>query len=186
MRTCQHLNQVCRILLTILCRYMDNIDDEEREQVSDSEKTFLRKCWDFFEEPDSSKGAKFWAVLDVLAITLAVALFIAETIPDIKLAIESKEANAQKTAFFVIETVCILFFTIELIARYICCPNKCLFLKTTMNWIDLVTVLPYYIQFIAENKGGEALVVLRVLRVIRVLKLARHSKGGIRNSFFYS
>ncbi|KAL5270155.1 hypothetical protein ACHWQZ_G001029 [Mnemiopsis leidyi] len=160
-------------------RYMDNIDGEERDQLSDSDKTFLRKCWDFFEEPDSSKGAKFWAVLDVLAITLAVALFIAETMPDIKKAIESTTDNAQKTAFFVIETVCILFFTIELIARFICCPNKCLFLKTTMNWIDLVTVLPYYIQFIAENKGGDFLVVLRVLRVIRVLKLARHSKGII-------
>ena len=158
---------------------MDNIDGEDKDAISDSDKTFLLKCWDFFEEPDSSKGARVWAVLDVLAITLAVALFIVETIPNIKAAIDSKEPNSKKTAFFVIETVCIMFFTIELIARFICCPDKIQFLKTAMNWIDLITVLPYYIQFHAENKGGEALVVLRVLRVIRVLKLARHSKGNV-------
>ncbi|XP_063685831.1 potassium voltage-gated channel subfamily A member 1-like isoform X2 [Bolinopsis microptera] len=159
-------------------KYVENMDDEDKDSISDADKTFLRKCWDFFEEPDSSKAARVWAILDVLAITLAVALFIVETMPEIKKAIDSKEPNSQKTTFKIIETVCIMFFTIELIARFICCPDKFLFIKTAMNWIDLVTVLPFFIQFMtAENKGGEALVVLRVLRVIRVLKLARHSKG---------
>ena len=141
--------------------------------------TFQRKCWEFFEVPTSSKGAQVWAVLDVMAITLAVALFIVETMPDIKKDIEAEGTNFRKTLFFVIETICIIFFTIELFARLISCPDKVAFLKTAMNWIDFVTILPYYIQFAAENDEGQALVVLRVLRVIRVLKLARHSKGII-------
>ena len=155
------------------------MDDDDHSSISESDKDFLHKCWDFFEEPDSSKAARVWAVLDVLAITLAVALFIVETIPAIKKDIESETANWRQLTFFIIETVCIIFFTIELIARFISCPNKLVFLKTAMNWIDFVTIMPYYIQFMAENDEGQALVVLRVLRVIRVLKLARHSKGII-------
>ena len=33
--------------------------------------------------------------------------------------------------------------------RFITCPNKFTFLKTAMNWIDFVTILPYYIEFTA-------------------------------------
>ena len=139
--------------------------------------TFQDKSWQFFEVPTSSKGARVWAILDVIAITVAVALFIVETIPEIKKDIESEIPNLRKLTFFVIETICIIFFTIELFARLISCPDKKAFMKTAMNWIDFITILPYYIQFAAENDEGQALVVLRVLRVIRVLKLARHSKG---------
>eukprot|EP00116_Pleurobrachia_bachei_P000523 sb/3460785/ len=159
--------------------FVDNVDDDEKKVTETTKKSALQRVWDFFEEPDSSKAARVWAVLDVVAITIAVAMFIVETIPVIKADIESKTTNSRQVTFFIIETSCIIFFTIELIARFISCPEKVLFLRTAMNWIDFVTIIPYYIQLSAENESAQALVVLRVLRVIRVLKLARHSKGII-------
>ena len=95
-----------------------------------------------------TQAARVWAVLDVFAITLAVAMFIVETIPEIKRDIESDEPNLRKTTFFIIETGCIIFFTIELLARFVSCPRKFVFLRTAMNWIDFVTILPYYIQVV--------------------------------------
>lgn len=157
-----------------------SIDDSMDDKPEDlGPVTILNRFWAFFEDPQSSFPARIWAVANVLAITIAVAIFIIETIPSIKHDIESPEPNWKKLTFFITETVCIVFFTFELVARFITCPNKFTFLKTAMNWIDFVTILPYYIEFTAENDQGQALVVLRVLRVIRVLKLARHSKGII-------
>ena len=116
-----------------------------------TKKSALQRVWDFFEEPDSSKAARVWAVLDVVAITIAVAMFIVETMPAIKADIESKTTNPRQVTFFIIETSCIIFFTIELIARFISCPDKVLFLRTAMNWIDFVTIIPYYIQLSGKH-----------------------------------
>ncbi|QQP50343.1 Potassium voltagegated channel protein Shablike, partial [Caligus rogercresseyi] len=59
------------------------------------------------------------------------------------------------------------------------------FLKSFLNFIDLLAIIPFYISLIlVEFKGGEsfedvkrALHVLRAMRIIRVVKLAHHSVG---------
>ena len=30
--------------------------------------------------------------------------------------------------------------------RLVCCPDKLVFMRTLMNWVDLVTIIPYFIQ----------------------------------------
>ncbi|XP_039253930.2 potassium voltage-gated channel subfamily A member 1-like [Styela clava] len=91
--------------------------------------------------------------------------------------------------FFIIETFCVICFTIELIVRFVVTPNKISFMKSPLNIIDIAAILPYFIQLgvdihtgSSESNSSEdslnSLVVLRILRLVRILrvfKLSRYS-----------
>ncbi|VDN13965.1 unnamed protein product, partial [Dibothriocephalus latus] len=78
-----------------------------------------------------------------------------------------------------LELVCIAWFTIEYVVRFAVAPYKCAFLKSPMNTIDVIAILPYYISKALDSLTAISKVVqvFRLLRVLRVLKLARHSIG---------
>ncbi|CAF0756161.1 unnamed protein product [Rotaria sordida] len=88
---------------------------------------------------------------------------------------------------FIIEALCISWFTIEYVIRVYATPNKCKFFKGVLNTIDLIAIVPFYISIILEtlDTGNlknlksvrKAVQVFRVLRIMRILKLARHSTG---------
>uniref|UniRef100_A0A914DWW3 Ion transport domain-containing protein n=1 Tax=Acrobeloides nanus TaxID=290746 RepID=A0A914DWW3_9BILA len=81
-----------------------------------------------------------------------------------------------------------LWFTFEYLARFIATPIKCSFVKQPLNIIDLLTIIPFFVEecmpffgFGVElrNLRG-AMVVIRVMRlarVARIFKLARYSIG---------
>ncbi|XP_075050429.1 voltage-gated potassium channel regulatory subunit KCNG2-like [Mixophyes fleayi] len=93
---------------------------------------------------------------------------------------------------FVLETVCVAWFSLEFILRFIQAESKCVFLRTPLNIIDMMAILPYYITLIVDSlstektggtgnnyleKVGLVLRVLRALRILYVMRLARHSLG---------
>ena len=47
--------------------------------------------------------------------------------------------------FFLIETTCTAWFTIEAIVRFIACPSKLAFWRDFKNIVDVAAVLPYYV-----------------------------------------
>ncbi|XP_054856805.1 potassium voltage-gated channel subfamily A member 6-like [Eublepharis macularius] len=100
--------------------------------------------------------------------------------------------------FFLIETLCIIWFSFELLVRFFACPSKPEFSRNIMNIIDIVAIIPYFITLGTElaqeqqkkeqpgstGNGGQqqamSLAILRVIRLVRVFrifKLSRHSKG---------
>jgi len=127
------------------------------------------------DHPDSGICAKIWMVLDVVFIVISMTLFIAETDPKIEEIL--KEDIRVKRAFFYLDTVCIIFFTIDLLLRLIVAPDKKKFFKRTLNWLDFAAILPFYIEIpLKDSTGITALRVLRLFRVLRILKVIRHSK----------
>ena len=48
-------------------------------------------------------------------------------------------------AFFIIETGCIVWFSSELLIRFLACPVKLAFFKNAMNFIDVIAIMPYFI-----------------------------------------
>jgi hypothetical protein len=138
-------------------------------------------------------------------IIVSIATFIIETLPSIRnepsISLENNVNNTNQFSslptgsdtrffwiFFIIETVCVTWFSFEFICRFVVAPSKFAFIKNGPNIIDVVSIIPYFIQLIGliyqkkdSNVSGfsSTLTVLRIVRLVRVFrifKLSRHFK----------
>ncbi|XP_020390878.1 potassium voltage-gated channel subfamily A member 1 isoform X1 [Rhincodon typus] len=173
------------------------IREEERPLP---ENEYQRQVWLLFEHPESSGPARGIAIVSVMVILISIVIFCLETLPQLKddrkrtmqvgnTTIPYK-SNILNDPFFIVETLCIIWFSFELLVRFFACPSKTEFFKNIMNFIDIVAIIPYFITLGTElaeeeerNVSGEqatSLAILRVIRLVRVFrifKLSRHSKG---------
>ena len=84
-----------------------------------------------------------------------------------------------------IDSSCVVFFTIEFGIRLITSPNKMRFFKCGMNWVDFLALIPFYANLFLQQlddieilaKAGKTVRLLRLLRIIRIFKLIRHFAG---------
>ncbi|XP_016309830.1 potassium voltage-gated channel subfamily C member 1-like [Sinocyclocheilus anshuiensis] len=83
-----------------------------------------------------------------------------------------------------IEGVCVVWFTFEFLMRVTFCPDKKKFIKNTLNIIDFVAILPFYLEVglsgLSSSEAKDVLGFLRVVRFVRILrifKLTRHFVG---------
>lgn len=179
------------------------VKEEERPLPS---KKWQQQIWMLFEYPESSGGARIIAIISVMVIVLSILIFCLETLPEFRLEKERREQStiaahpsiANETIvippgftpfqdpFFIVETVCICWFSFELIMRFISAPNKVHFFKDIMNIIDFLAIMPYFVTVgteLAKDKTTQPSVslalirVIRLVRVFRIFKLSRHSKG---------
>lgn len=175
------------------------------------ENMYLAKIWALFEYPETSKLAFAIGIVSVIATLVSIVTFTLETLPRFKpnctdqerdnaylqqssnnseiiqniSLLEHDEPFDYKRIFFIVETLCNIWFTFEAVVRYATCPNKLLFWKDVKNIIDIVAILPYYVALLqamkSENKNkcgaGNDFAFLRVIRLIRVFKLTKHSQG---------
>ncbi|XP_012664780.1 potassium voltage-gated channel subfamily A member 6 isoform X3 [Otolemur garnettii] len=181
---------------------------------------FQRQVWLLFEYPESSGPARGIAIVSVLVILISIVIFCLETLPQFREdeddsytfhpgissggmgtggspSLSTLGGSFFTDPFFLVETLCIVWFTFELLVRFSACPSKPAFFRNIMNIIDLVAIFPYFItlgtelvqqqeQQSASGGGGQngqqamSLAILRVIRLVRVFrifKLSRHSKG---------
>ena len=84
-----------------------------------------------------------------------------------------------------IELICVAFFTFEFMLRFLNAPNKKRFFRNTMNWIDILAIIPFCVNCFLQQmddmvilgKAGKTLKLLRVLRITSIFKLIRHFAG---------
>jgi len=146
----------------------------------------LRRLWMLFEYPETSPAAFVIAVFSVIVTLVSIVLFCVETLPKYAMThCVAGELPNFLDVFFLIETSCTLWFTIEAIVRFIACPSKLAFWRDFKNIVDVVAVLPYYVTLFnvlstmscEGAKSSASLAFLRVIRLIRVFKLTKHSVG---------
>lgn len=118
---------------------------------------------------------KVLAYVSMFLILLSVMLFCLETI-------ENFRVHDTSSVLFILEGVCVTWFTIELSIRFIVCPSRLRFIKDVMNWIDFLAIIPFFIElFFRDNNKNDSsrkyLQVIRVIRVFRIIKLSKHNVG---------
>ncbi|XP_016886609.1 potassium voltage-gated channel subfamily C member 1-like, partial [Cynoglossus semilaevis] len=83
-----------------------------------------------------------------------------------------------------VEGVCVIWFTIEVVARVIFCPDKAEFFRSALNIIDFVAIVPFYLEVALQGLSSKTakdvlsfLRVVRFVRILRIFKLTRHFVG---------
>ena len=147
-----------------------------------------RKIWELFEYPETSNFARAMAIWSVSVIVLSIILFCVETLPQFQTRSTQNEtvthdsrSRSKENPFFILEAVCITWFTFEYVTRLAVSPRKWKFFISGLNIIDLVSILPFYITLPMEGSASvSSLAILRcvrLVRVFRIFKLSRYSRG---------
>uniref|UniRef100_A0A8C2YD90 Potassium voltage-gated channel modifier subfamily G member 4 n=1 Tax=Coturnix japonica TaxID=93934 RepID=A0A8C2YD90_COTJA len=155
---------------------------------------FMNRLRDMVENPQSGLPGKVFACLSILFVATTAISLCVSTMPDLRAEEDRGECSQKCYYIFVIETICVAWFSLEFCLRFIQARSKCQFFKGPLNIIDFLAISPYYVSLIlAEDdssetddrpssntyleKVGLVLRVLRALRILYVMRLARHSLG---------
>uniref|UniRef100_A0A914C2L1 BTB domain-containing protein n=1 Tax=Acrobeloides nanus TaxID=290746 RepID=A0A914C2L1_9BILA len=155
------------------------------------------RIWALFDEPYSSFCAKFIATISVCFIVVSILSFCLKTHPSFRIAVISMSnvtvhnkdyIGVQRTStephkiFSQIEFICNIWFTCEIIVRFIFCPSKIKFFKYPLNIIDLVATLSFYtdavlVRLLDEDAPKDVVEFLSMIRILRLFKLTQHHRG---------
>ncbi|KAJ8281213.1 hypothetical protein GJAV_G00064890 [Gymnothorax javanicus] len=165
------------------------------------EETRYRKMmgWlrDTVENPHSGLPGKVFACLSVIMVVITVVSLCISTMPDLREEEDRGECSQKCHHMFIVETVCVAWFSLEFLLRFLQARSKLAFARGPLNIIDAMAILPYYVSLLVEDedessnpqhdrpgggkgyldKLGLVLRILRALRILYVMRLARHSLG---------
>lgn len=121
----------------------------------------------------------FSSSLSIIMTLVSIVLFCVETLPVFATShCEHDEAPNFLDPFFIIETLCTAWFTLEIVVRFACCPSKADFCKDVKNLVDVGAILPYYVTLInvlssMSCEGAKSSASLAFLRVTRLWRRGR-------------
>ncbi|ESO03763.1 hypothetical protein HELRODRAFT_79879, partial [Helobdella robusta] len=165
---------------------LGDVVDDDCLYLLDDDSVQKKVVWLFCEEPDSSIYAKIFAIISIICIVVSVTTFCLETIPSIPNPQCVNLRHNYANPFYVVETICVIWFTFEFLLRLISSPSKKAFARSIMNIFDLLAILPYFVVLAMQlnddscnddRSAGESIVIVRILRVVRIFKLSKHSQG---------
>lgn len=176
-----------------------NEDEPPDKPVIMPEKKVQKFIWRLFEYPDSSRAARVLALLSVSVIVASIVVLCIETLPQFIVLPEddidrnntakmqeirqhNELASRVKYVFGQLEIAFISWFTFEYLVRLLSSPQKWIFVRSFLNVIDLLAILPFYVELGLKNSSEQNfslafLRILRLVRVFRIFKLSRHSSG---------
>ncbi|XP_056273955.1 potassium voltage-gated channel subfamily V member 2-like [Pseudoliparis swirei] len=178
---------------------------EAELEIEENEELFHDMCfgqtrraiWNLMEMPFSSVKAKLMAVASSLFVLVSLVAMTLNTVEEMQYTTPNGQLSG-KTYWEYVESVCIAFLTMEYLLRLLSTPDLKSFSRSVLNTVDLIAILPQYVQAIVEffdstdyyvkheadmqavgqvGKVGQVLRIMRLMRIFRILKLARHSTG---------
>ncbi|CAF3500684.1 unnamed protein product [Rotaria socialis] len=187
---------------------------KELEKTSLPRNRCRRYIWATMEYPEFSFIAKVVNILLLVIVFISTTTLAVETLPqfshlseeacdkkyqEYSIAVKNNTISHMDTQlseqtcgsyfsspFHIVQTVCIGFFTLELILRLLSTPSLSLYVKDFMNWIDIISVIPFYIglitRFVFEPNEQNvsilnSLTLLRAVRCVRIFKFYRIFKN---------
>ena len=162
------------------------------------------RVWQAFDEPSSGRVAKLISAIVFTTIGVSIVTMSIGSYPDDLCGWtdgsgvgstgygKMRECSATSLEdahpiFAQLETICIMIFTVEFVARLLTCSTVMpmyKFFLDPMTILDLVAIAPWYITSILEfinNSGGSDIggifKVVRIIRLVRVLRILKVSKS---------
>ncbi|XP_028813002.1 potassium voltage-gated channel subfamily G member 4 [Denticeps clupeoides] len=148
------------------------------------------------DNPHSGWLGRGFACFSVVMVAVTVVNLCLSTMPNVREEESKGECSERCHYIFIVETICVVWFSMEFVLRFLQAHNKVEFAQHPLNIIDVMAILPYYVSLVLENqdnslkddvhsgsgrgyldKLGLILRVLRALRILYVMRLARHSLG---------
>ncbi|XP_063682287.1 potassium voltage-gated channel protein shk-1-like isoform X2 [Bolinopsis microptera] len=152
---------------------------EEEEKIPVEAKTKMgrlrQKTNNILQNPSSSFFGLLYGWMDLGCICLSIILMLFETDPNIVVILEDKNSTTAKVCFAV-ESVTVVYFTFDVLLRFVVTYDKLSFSKAPATWLDIFTVGPYYLELFIDVTKFKSLKVLRIARIARVLKLIKKNK----------
>ncbi|XP_074850881.1 potassium voltage-gated channel subfamily V member 2 [Carettochelys insculpta] len=158
------------------------------------------RLWNLMEKPFSSISAKAMGVASSFFVLVSVVALALNTVEEMQQV--DRKSGESRPMLEHVETLCIAFFTLEYLLRLVSTPDLRRFARSPLNAVDLIAILPLYLQMLLEcfagedqprgrgsqheydiekvgrvSKVGQVLRIMRLMRIFRILKLARHSTG---------
>lgn len=129
--------------------------------------------------PEYSTLARYTAKFIFAVIILSCITFCLETLPEFR-------SDVIQRRFLYIEYFCVAVFTAEFVVRLATAPHPLRFLVTPFTIVDIVAILPFYIEVIvqaaAPGAGGNGS-AMRIVRLLRLIRLLRIFKAGQRMTY---
>jgi len=122
------------------------------------------------DEPESGLLATTISFVVLLLIIASSTCFVVETVETVK-------ANDRAVEIMhMIETACMVTFTVEYLARVLTCSQRprenqsvLRYLLAPMSLIDLISIAPFYIELMLGG-GNSGMAVVRMLRMSRIFR----------------
>ncbi|XP_021347949.1 potassium voltage-gated channel protein Shaw-like isoform X2 [Mizuhopecten yessoensis] len=176
-------------------RFYVNIDEYE------GWKRFQMKIWLILEHPRTSRLAMIYGVVSLLFVIVSILGFCLESLPILRPmrnitrsdnttstcgdGSQRVQVMTQNEGLNILDIICTAYFTIELAVRFVFAPEKIRFVRSMMNIIDLLALVPLYMQlvfntdhlqfcYVNERLMIEIMFVLRIVRMFRIFHLVKH------------
>lgn len=122
-----------------------------------------------FHDETYNKTSLFVLIFILAIIILSTLFYILETVPALS------EKKIQRDFWEISELIVTVIFTIEYLIRITVVKNRLRYFLKPMNVVDLLAVLPWYVEIVLPQLPSTS---LRVLRIVRLARL-----GRLRNLF---
>eukprot|EP00090_Calanus_glacialis_P034773 TRINITY_DN5878_c0_g1_i2.p1 TRINITY_DN5878_c0_g1~~TRINITY_DN5878_c0_g1_i2.p1 ORF type:complete len:413 (+),score=103.17 TRINITY_DN5878_c0_g1_i2:287-1525(+) len=165
----------------------------EEEDFGMSDLGQLRSfIWNTMEYPWTSTTAQIMAYFSLVMVLISTVTFILSTFDELQInEVGEFRYPMINTIIEAIDHIVITFFSIEYLVRFICSPRKLKFMMASMNLVDILAIIPFYISLLLEGledfeiigKAGKIVRLVRIMRILRIYKLVRHF-AGLQSLFF--
>ena len=139
-------------------------------------QTFREKIWDVLQNPRTSLLAQWFSIVSLFAVVLSVLSSSLQSVPELNVVTQVYEENPWSCFELALNT----FFLFELVLGVLSAPDTFKFFQSSMTWIDIAAVLPYFLMLLISKEKLGSFKFLRILRMIRIGRMFRFSKHSKR------
>ncbi|XP_067672523.1 potassium voltage-gated channel protein Shaw-like [Haliotis asinina] len=179
---------------------VDIIEKSLYDHLSEKPSTLntKHKIWMTMEYPSCTLLSKLWFSVYIIMVSVAVVSACLSMSPELRMPMEhlSPDWNSSSilnmllntemnTEIYVIDLICLLFFTLEFLVRFLLSPSKRSFFKSFLNVMDLMLTVIMWCSVILDHVpaiehaqvGHTVMRALFCLNILRVFHIGKTSKG---------